>query len=215
MFGLESSDNGDWGMNTPAYFCMDNFYVLPDEAPYVANPLPDFVIYSDGSDSVIDISSVFSDPDDDDALIVKSLVSGSHEGPLMAAVSGDSLILQGTCWLVKSSFIDLELVLEGSLGGLSARDTFTVHVECVGGIGDNPLPEVELYPNPGHGAFVLDFSTGEPLEVSVYTYTGAKVYARTDFIPGGTIDLSAQPAGAYIIRIVYNGGVISKMIQIL
>lgn len=24
-FDLESSDNGDWGMNTPAYFCLDNF----------------------------------------------------------------------------------------------------------------------------------------------------------------------------------------------
>jgi len=24
-FGMESSDTGDWGMNTPAYFCMDNF----------------------------------------------------------------------------------------------------------------------------------------------------------------------------------------------
>jgi len=24
-FGLSSSDNGDYGMNTPAYFCMDNF----------------------------------------------------------------------------------------------------------------------------------------------------------------------------------------------
>lgn len=23
LFGLESSDNGDWGMNTPAYFCLD------------------------------------------------------------------------------------------------------------------------------------------------------------------------------------------------
>ncbi len=82
MFGLESSDNGDWGMNTPAYFCMDDLTVHPDAAPFVANPLPDFVIYSDGSDSVIDISAVFSDPDDDDALIMKSLVSDSHEGPL-------------------------------------------------------------------------------------------------------------------------------------
>ena len=30
-FSLSSSDNGDWGMNTPAYFCMDNFN---GEKPY-------------------------------------------------------------------------------------------------------------------------------------------------------------------------------------
>ncbi|MEN8202089.1 MAG: DUF4465 domain-containing protein [Bacteroidota bacterium] len=32
QFALSSSDVGDWGMNTPGYFCLDNFYVLPDTA---------------------------------------------------------------------------------------------------------------------------------------------------------------------------------------
>ena len=30
-FELDSSDNGDWGMNTPAYFCFDNFGALGTE----------------------------------------------------------------------------------------------------------------------------------------------------------------------------------------
>ena len=30
VFRFESSDNGDWGMNTPAYFCMDDFNALSD-----------------------------------------------------------------------------------------------------------------------------------------------------------------------------------------
>jgi hypothetical protein len=213
MFSLESSDNGEWGMNTPAYFCMDQIYLNPDAAPFVANPIPDLLIYSDGTDTVIDISSVFSDPDDEDLLIVKRLASDGHEGPLMASVSGDSLILQGTCWLVKSSFIDLELVLEGSLGGLSATDTFLVHVECVGGTGENHIPEVEIYPNPGSGAFILDFSTGEPLDVFIYSSTGSEVYAHPAFLPGGVIDLSGQPSGPYIVTIRNSGGVLSKMIQ--
>ena len=40
-FSMESSDSGDWGMNTPAYFCMDNFgaakpagYVDPAKATF-------------------------------------------------------------------------------------------------------------------------------------------------------------------------------------
>ena len=28
MWGLSSTDNGDWGMNTPGYFCMDNIQIL-------------------------------------------------------------------------------------------------------------------------------------------------------------------------------------------
>ncbi len=34
MFGLASSDMGDWGMNTPAYFCIDNMLVFPDKGPH-------------------------------------------------------------------------------------------------------------------------------------------------------------------------------------
>jgi hypothetical protein len=30
LLSLSSSDVGDWGMNTPAYFCMDNFSVFPN-----------------------------------------------------------------------------------------------------------------------------------------------------------------------------------------
>ncbi len=32
-FTLESSDNGTWGMNTPAYFCIDNFNGNSPETP--------------------------------------------------------------------------------------------------------------------------------------------------------------------------------------
>ena len=32
-FGLSSSDNGDWGMNTPAYFAMDNLDIQAVPVP--------------------------------------------------------------------------------------------------------------------------------------------------------------------------------------
>jgi hypothetical protein len=34
VFTLSSSDMGTWGMNTPAYFCIDNLVVVQDEAAY-------------------------------------------------------------------------------------------------------------------------------------------------------------------------------------
>ncbi len=33
LFAMASSDMGDWGMNTPAYFCIDNIFVLPNLPP--------------------------------------------------------------------------------------------------------------------------------------------------------------------------------------
>ena len=48
LFTLSSSDNGDFGMNTPAYFCIDNILTMPD-------PI--------GLDEVLDISlNVYPNP---------------------------------------------------------------------------------------------------------------------------------------------------------
>lgn len=38
QFGLASSDNGMWGMNTPSYFAFDNFNGSPLQAPAVPEP---------------------------------------------------------------------------------------------------------------------------------------------------------------------------------
>jgi hypothetical protein len=203
---------GDWGMNTPAYFCMDNFYIHPDQAPYVANPLPDMDLVTDGYEKVVDVSEVFSDPDDADSLIVKVLLSENTDYPMAVSISGDSLIIQ-TMMLVKSSIEDFDIILEGSLNGLSAVDTFTVHLEIIGGVGDSPAPVVNLYPNPSEGRFLISSSRPEEMDVSIYDITGTEVYTRRQFLPGQEVDISLQPSGAYIIRIRHSGGVISKMIQ--
>ena len=214
MFGLESSDNGEWGMNTPAYFCMDNLMVRPDGAPYVANPMGNLSIISNDSAYIFDISEVFSDPDDDDSAIVKMVKANSNDDLLFASISGDELTLKGKVQLLKSSFEEVQLVLEGSLGGLTALDTVTVSLEFLSGLDEDPLSQVSIYPNPSQGLFVIGSESGEVLDVSVYSITGTKVYTNRQFISGENIDLTGQAAGAYIVRIQNRSGVISKMIQI-
>ncbi|MGA1869884.1 MAG: DUF4465 domain-containing protein [bacterium] len=46
-FALSSSDTGDWGMNTPAYFCMDNL-ILVDERE-ASSHTPDSSVYFYGT----------------------------------------------------------------------------------------------------------------------------------------------------------------------
>jgi hypothetical protein len=116
--------------------------------------------------------------------------------------------------LLKSSYEEVQIVLEGSLGGLAARDTVMVSLEFISGLEEDPLSQVSIYPNPSQGQFVIGSETGEILDVSIYSITGTKVYTNRHLLSGESIDLSSQAAGAYIVHIQNPKGVISKMIQI-
>jgi hypothetical protein len=50
-FSLASSDVGDWGINTPCYFCLDNLSVIPAENP------ADIIDYT-----ITDVSNVYPNP---------------------------------------------------------------------------------------------------------------------------------------------------------
>jgi len=116
--------------------------------------------------------------------------------------------------LTKSTFLEVEIVLEGSLGGLAAMDTVMVTLEFLNGLEDDPLAHVRIYPNPSTGQFVIDSESGEIHDVTIYSIAGTKVYTNRHLLSGESIDLSNQAAGAYIVRIQNRSGVISKMIQI-
>ncbi len=77
---------------------MDNLLINPDAAPYVANPIPDMDIVTDGIEHVIDLSKVFSDPDDDDSGIVKVLLSETPGCPWRFPYRVMSLYFKPVCW---------------------------------------------------------------------------------------------------------------------
>lgn len=114
VFGLESSDIGDYGMNTPAYFCIDNL---------------------------------------------------------------------------------------------------TVEIESTTRTTPEPANRLILYPNPSRGQFTIEPETAEVMDVRIYTITGSEVYSNRQLLSGQTVDISNQPAGAYIVRVGYGDVVISNIIQ--
>ena len=98
----------------------------------IQNPQPDLTILSDGRDTVIDLSSLFSDEDDGDEAVAISILSNSNEELLEASVTGKELTLRGKYMLLKSVLEEAEIVLEGSSGGLKATDSFVVTIEWPG-----------------------------------------------------------------------------------
>ena len=65
------------------------FVTNSDDSPVVANPLSDFTVNEDATDSTIDLSNVFNDVDNNNAAIVKSVTS-SNNSLVNASVAGNT-----------------------------------------------------------------------------------------------------------------------------
>jgi hypothetical protein len=204
---------GDWGMNTPAYFCVDNLYVLPDAAPYVANPLSDFSTYGYLSDTLIDLSGVFSDPDDPDSEITKRIAANSNSSLASASIVGNELLIQFT-YVTKAAYEStrIEIVVEGVSNGLSVRDSFEISHDP-GAVESKNSISVHIYPNPSSGLFTIEGSQEDLQKVSVYNLSGTLLYENREFETGQQVDISAVPAGSYILRVQGQNSTGSILIQ--
>ncbi len=151
---LSSSDVGDWGMNTPAYFALDMLHVMPDLPPYVANPINDVFLLENAPDHVLDLSHVFSDPDDDDSEIIISLAGNSNTGLVQAAIDGHTLTLS----IAHNSTGQAQLVLEALSNGKTVTEQFAV---VVAGQQFGYITEVLQY-KPAPGQFINKAPWGLP-----------------------------------------------------
>jgi hypothetical protein len=203
LFGLESSDMGAWGMNTPAYFCVDDLYVLPDLAPVVVNPLPDVEVEKNAAEKLVNMSQVFLDPDDPDAPMGLSVKSNNNENLVTTQLNGDQLTLSFTA----DNIGEAELVIEGNSMGLAVTDTFKVFVNAPTGLEPGNEVSLSVYPNPTTGAFRIGTGSEKAVELSVYGLTGSLVYKNAAYISGESIDLKSAPAGTYLLRIKGQRGI--------
>ena len=122
LFWLNSTDVGDWGMNTPAYFALDMLHVVPDQPPYVANPLQNIYLTANSPDQSIDISTVFSDPDDDDAAITITIKENTNPDLLQAWISKNYVMIS----LHPDKTGYAHITLEALSNGKTVTDAFTV-----------------------------------------------------------------------------------------
>jgi hypothetical protein len=84
---------------------------------------------------------------------------------------------------------------------------------CVTGIDKNISTELNIFPNPSTGKFILDSKITKG-EISVYNVSGEKVfYSNAQSSEDKSIDLSEQPNGIYFLNIkTKNGSTTRKLI---
>jgi hypothetical protein len=216
-FSLSSSKNDSGGMITPAYFCIENFNgeaptpptPPQDQPPYVVNPVDDVVFDEYPQTIEINLEGVATDPDNDDELIVYSLVSNSNTTELSAEISGKTLILSR----LSREESTATLVLRATSNGLYVDFNVNVIINFVpDGIEENEM-NIAIYPNPAHD-FINIVGTWHDASVQnmcvqIFNSTGQLVLTSTET----KIDVSTLPEGVYFIAVfTENQKIVEKII---
>ena len=95
-----------------------------DHVPTVASPLADVTVYEDAAPTSITLSSLFSDFDDDNLSVVRTVVSNTNPGLVSAGISGETLTLGYT----PNGNGSATVVIRGTANGKYAEDSIAVTV---------------------------------------------------------------------------------------
>lgn len=192
-FSLSSSDVGSWGMNTPGYFCIDNFTTLElhNLAP-VANDLSFSIRYD--QDTLIELPvtdetflpytiTLLSEPKIFGATAsIDEATNKLYYSPAIGIVSNDTLIYKVT---------DLE--------GLSDTAMIYIKVTGVTGIDNETLSAIAVYPNPFSTQLQVNGIT-QKTALQLFSISGALLKTET-LTTDETLNVSELPSGVYVLRL--------------
>lgn len=116
---MSSSDVGQYGMNTPAYYCLDN---IDKKRLDIQNPLADINAFTTDANMLIDLSSLYFDTEITDAVIVKTVHANTENSVVTASIAGEELSLD---FLAEG---ETTIIIKGQSAGMMLCDTFVVNV---------------------------------------------------------------------------------------
>ncbi len=99
-------------------------------APTVTNAIADITVNEDASDSLIDLTNVFSDLEDNAADMTYSVISNSNSGLVTTSIDPGTDLLTLTMQADSSGTADI-IIQATDLGALTVNDTLTVTVNAV------------------------------------------------------------------------------------
>ncbi len=202
-FSLSSTDNGSFGMNTPAYFCMDNF-MTTDGASIVSTP-----VANDDPASTTYTDSVIVDVLAND--IVSSFLYGRVTLVSSPQVAGATAYINGNNQLVYIPVVGLRtadtLVYsycdEFSVCS-SAKVVVTVNGLVNTAIRDLNADMISIYPNPTRGYVTIN-SNDLINKIVIADVSGREVLAQGGIGDKGSLNISSLSAGVYTISIYTEG----------
>jgi hypothetical protein len=195
QFFLSSSDVGAYGINTPTYFCIDNFTCNQVNAPPVATDENFSVPYN--VDTLLNVlAGVF----DTTALPLTITVT---YGPLIpgatAVAEGNGIYYSPAPGIVAQDTLEY-LVCDA--GNLCDSAIVLINVTGITAVKDLSLGEARVYPNPFTSSFTVEYT--QPMDrYIIYDMQGRELQNVTcTGQQRTTVNTGNLPAGVYFIRLL-------------
>ena len=218
-FSLSSSDMGDWGMNTPAYFCIDQVN-RQDLPPVLKNPVAT-LDNKHVSDEVfyVELDSVFTDPDNDDSSIELKLeyidnpvlLTGSVVTAGKPGEPGKTMLaLNVTEGMTGEATVTISGTSNGKKVWHSFKVimTFPVSVPTV-----EEMVDLNVYPNPVKDIFFVDVP--ENAEKLILTESSGRILYQQSLSNQSRVDITALkefPAGLYFLSVKTDRGRLTQKV---
>lgn len=194
-----STKSNTYGITTPTYVCIDN---VGYERPVTDGEEAVVEVNDEYPTATVDLARYFSfDPET--ASVVYSLVEPAEA----FAIDGSELKVTA------KPGDHLECIVEASQKGCHEYVRIPVKVNELDGVGMIATDKVAVYPNPADDYVTVSFP-GE-FTTFIYSTDGALSLCRKDCNDRERIDISALPAGTYIVKTVSsisNGTATAKLI---
>jgi hypothetical protein len=97
--------------------------LVTDNPPIVANPIADVTVAQDAPNTIVDLSNVFTDIDNDPAAITKAVVTNTNPSLVTATIVNNNTL---TLDYQPDGFGTADITILGTSNGLTVEDTFTV-----------------------------------------------------------------------------------------
>ena len=189
QFVMESTDSGDFGINTPAYFCMDNLTVMAVQGPFVNTPIEDMSIAENASPIEIELNNHFNASGSE----ITYEVSSNNASLVTASVDGSALTLTTTT----NATGEAEITVTALANGIVVADIFTVTVMSNVGIDDIVDFRATAYPNPASSFLNVEVEAGSGLKL--FSASGQLMQSMQAVDTKTRLSLEGLPSGLYLL----------------
>ncbi len=208
QFFLSSSDTGQFGMNTPAYFCLDNFTTndhLVNAAPVSSNDEYYITYLQDTALNVLD--------NDFDTTLTPLHVSISS-GPIVTGATAvvdsfNRIYYTPAIGIVTTDTLTYSLCDDA---GLCASAQVVIHVSGINSVQEFASSERKVYPNPFSDVVQIQLAEGihtlQLMDISGRVLR--QLHVRNEST--ATLHTAALPSGIYLLRMLADGNNFTKKI---